>query len=739
MPAPIRPSPTIPSCIGVSVGMCSPGDRKLKSCDEDRILCADAGATRWCERLPVRPRRRADADREGARRRLEVRCSTSSWRRGLGAHGEQFVPFDKVDDYDDYVDGKPRYDGVRSFLQSRGIELPQGTPDDPPDAETIDGLGNRKNELVLKLIHEQGVEPYEGSVRYVQRRDRRGLQRAVVSSSTNCQDVLHAAGIDDLFDAIVDGVVAEREHLQGKPAPDTYLAGARALGAEPEARGRVRGRAGRASRRAGPGRSAFVVGVDRVGQAEALRAHGADVVVKDLAELLEATQVIHHPAFAVEPWALRETALDLERLAQTESVFALSNGHLGLRGEPRRGRAVRAPRARTWRASTRFVRCRTPRPATAIRRTARRSSTSPTASSSGCWSRTSRSTSATASSAATSACSICARACYGGRPSGSRRPGPAVRVRSTRLVSFAQRAVAAIHYEVEPLDGNAAGGRAVRARRERVAADDEQATPARPPRWRRRWWPQFDGADDLAGGCSCTRRRSASLTVGAAMDHVVEGPDGIGTTVECVRRPGARHAQRHVEPGKPLRLSSSSPTGGRSERTVPAVRDQVAAGVAGREHTRLGRPARGRSASYLDDFWDARRRRDRGRRRAPAGGPLRAVPHAPGRAPAASGGAIPAKGLTGPGYDGHTFWDTEGFVLPVLTYTAPRAAADALRWRHSTLDLARERARSLGLAGRRFPWRTIHGEECSGVLARGYRRVPHQRRRSPPRCCATAS
>lgn len=200
--------------------------------------------------------------------------------------GEEFVPFDPVDDYDEYVDGKPRYDGVRSFLESRGIDLPQGTPDDPPGAETVDGLGNRKNELVLKLIHDQGVEAYEGSIRYVKAVRDAGLRRAVVSSSTNCKDVLEAAGIADLLEERIDGVVAEREHLKGKPAPDTYLAGAKTVGVEPaEAAVFEDALAGVASGRAG--NFGFVVGVDRVGQADALREHGADTVVKDLAELLE--------------------------------------------------------------------------------------------------------------------------------------------------------------------------------------------------------------------------------------------------------------------------------------------------------------------------------------------------------------------------------------------------------------------------------------------------------------------
>jgi beta-phosphoglucomutase family hydrolase len=201
--------------------------------------------------------------------------------------GEDFVPFDPVADYDEYVDGRPRYDGVRSFLRSRSIELPQGAPSDPPGAETVDGLGNRKNEIVLKLIRERGVAPYEGSVRYVKAAREQGLHRAVVSSSTNCRDVLAAAGIEALFEAVIDGVTAEREHLQGKPAPDTFLAGAKALRVAPaEAAVFEDAIAGVEAGRAG--RFGYVVGVDRVGQAAALRNHGADVVVTDLAELLPA-------------------------------------------------------------------------------------------------------------------------------------------------------------------------------------------------------------------------------------------------------------------------------------------------------------------------------------------------------------------------------------------------------------------------------------------------------------------
>ena len=200
--------------------------------------------------------------------------------------GEAFVPFDPIADYVEYVDGKPRYDGVRSFLASRGIQLPDGKPADPPSAETITGLGNRKNELVLSLLRSGGAEAYEGSVRYVHAVRDAGLHRAVVSASANCRDVLAAAGIENLFEVRIDGIVAEQKHLKGKPAPDTFLAAASELDVRPaQAAVFEDALAGVAAGRAG--RFGFVVGVDRAGQAKALREHGADLVVSDLAELLD--------------------------------------------------------------------------------------------------------------------------------------------------------------------------------------------------------------------------------------------------------------------------------------------------------------------------------------------------------------------------------------------------------------------------------------------------------------------
>jgi beta-phosphoglucomutase family hydrolase len=186
---------------------------------------------------------------------------------------EEFTP----SDYDRYVDGRPRLDGVRTFLAARGIE---------PDEELVRRLGDRKQELVLTLIRERGVEVYDGSIDFIKQAQREGLRRAVVSSSANTREVLKSVGIEDLFEAVVDGIVAEQEGLPGKPAPDTFIAGARKLGAEPpEAVVFEDALAGVEAGRAGG--FGYVVGVDRTGQRDALAEHGADIVVDDLSELIE--------------------------------------------------------------------------------------------------------------------------------------------------------------------------------------------------------------------------------------------------------------------------------------------------------------------------------------------------------------------------------------------------------------------------------------------------------------------
>lgn len=206
-------------------------------------------------------------------------------RDRAGRTGESFVPFDPDRDYREYVDGRSRADGVRTFLASRGITLPEGEPGDPAEAETVNGLGNRKNVIFLKRLEEGGIQPYEGSVAYLRAVRDAGLRRAVVSASKNCREVVDAAGLADLLEERVDGVVAAEQGLRGKPHPDTFLAGARLLGVRPDQavvfEDAIAGvQAGKA------GDFGYVVGVDRVGHAAALRENGADVVVEDLSELL---------------------------------------------------------------------------------------------------------------------------------------------------------------------------------------------------------------------------------------------------------------------------------------------------------------------------------------------------------------------------------------------------------------------------------------------------------------------
>lgn len=208
-------------------------------------------------------------------------------RARAAAGGGSPLPFDAVADYDAYVDGKPRADGVRSFLASRGIELPEGSPADPPSVETVHGLGRRKNELVLELMAQRGVAAYEGSLRFLAAVREAGLRRAVVTSSENAETILRAAGLEGVFDVQVDGVVAHELGLAGKPAPDVFLEAARRLEVEPrEAAVFEDAFAGVAAGRAGG--FGLVVGVDRAGEAAELRARGADIVVADLADLIAA-------------------------------------------------------------------------------------------------------------------------------------------------------------------------------------------------------------------------------------------------------------------------------------------------------------------------------------------------------------------------------------------------------------------------------------------------------------------
>jgi beta-phosphoglucomutase family hydrolase len=200
--------------------------------------------------------------------------------------GEAFRPFELATDYRLYVDGKPRFDGVRDFLASRGIHLPEGNPEDPTDVETVCGLGNRKNDLVNLVIADAGVDPYDGTVRFIHQLRRNGFKIAVVTSSQNCTAVLKAAKLDDLFEVQVDGNTIHAQRLAGKPAPDTFLMAAKLLGCEPE-RTVVIEDAISGVQAGASGRFGLVIGIARKGNAEELKHHGAHLIVDDLGELVD--------------------------------------------------------------------------------------------------------------------------------------------------------------------------------------------------------------------------------------------------------------------------------------------------------------------------------------------------------------------------------------------------------------------------------------------------------------------
>jgi alpha,alpha-trehalose phosphorylase len=423
--------------------------------------------------------------------------------------------------------------------------------------------------------------------------------------------------------------------------------------------------------------------------------------------------VISHPTFELEPWALRETELDLDRLAQSESIFALSNGHIGLRGNLDEGEPHGLPgsyvnafyevrplpyaeagygfpeagqtvvnvtngkimrllvddepfdvRYGELRGHERVLDLR----AGVLRRTADWVS-----------------------------------------PAGAR-----VRVSTTRLVSLVQRAVAAISYEVAPVEG----ALRVVVTSELVAneplpeADKDPRAAARTDPMRPEWHGGHELAYLLAHSTSASR-----LLLAAVIDHIVEGPSGTESSAEAIEDEARVTVAADLAPGESLRVIKFLAYGWSSQRSLPAVRDQTRAAVVEARHTGWDGLVAGQRA-YLDDFWDRADVEIEGDNELQVAVRF-SLFHCLQAAARAEQRAIPAKGLTGPGYDGHTFWDSETFVLPLLTYTAPEAARDALRWRQVTLDLARDRAKVLGLAGAAFPWRTISGEECSGYWPAG--------------------
>jgi alpha,alpha-trehalose phosphorylase len=425
--------------------------------------------------------------------------------------------------------------------------------------------------------------------------------------------------------------------------------------------------------------------------------------------------VIEHPAYPVEPWAIRETALHLDTLAQSESVFALSNGHVGLRGNLDEGEPNGIPgtylggfyetrplpyaeagygypedgQSVVNVTNGKIIRLLVEDEPFDLRYGVLESHERVLDLRAGTLRRTVVWTS----------------------PTGRR-----VRVQSTRLVSFTQRAVAVIDYKVESLDGEFP----VVLQSELVANESIPVTSKDPRAAAALAEPLVSERHQAAEDTRAVlvhRTRASGLRMAAAMDHLIDAPEGCTTTAEAFEDMARVQVTTTIAPDRPLRLVKVIGYGWSAERSGPALLDQVSAALAAAKHTGwegLQREQR----EYLDTFWshaDVELDGDPELQQA-----LRfALFHTLQAGARGEQRAIAAKGLTGPGYDGHTFWDTEMFVLPVLTYTAPHATADALTWRHGTLDLARERAATLGLKGAAFPWRTIRGQECSSYWPAG--------------------
>ena len=425
--------------------------------------------------------------------------------------------------------------------------------------------------------------------------------------------------------------------------------------------------------------------------------------------------MIDHPAFSVEPWAVTEDGLQLDVLAQAESVFALSNGHIGLRGNLEEGE----PHGLPGTYLNAFYETR-PLPyaeagygypedgQTVVNVTNGKIirllvDDEPFDIRYGELLDHRRSLDLRAGTLT--------RTVHWRSPSGRE-----IEIRTERLVSFVQRSVAAIRYEARPCDGHPLR---VVAQSELVA-NEPSTTKSDDPRAAAAMRAPLVAEEQEVHGHRIVlvhRTRESKLRMAAGMDHVIEDVDGLVAGAEAAPDLGRVWLTAELGAEDVLRFTKFLAYGWSSQRSLPSVRDQVDAAVASAKRTGWDALLQGQR-DFLDDFWahaDVEIDGDGELQQAVRFGLF----HALQAGARAERRAIPAKGLTGPGYDGHAFWDTETYVLPVLTYTQPRAAADALRWRHETLDLALERAKTLGLSGAAFPWRTIRGQECSAYWPAG--------------------
>ncbi|HEX5014561.1 MAG TPA: beta-phosphoglucomutase family hydrolase [Candidatus Limnocylindrales bacterium] len=579
--------------------------------------------------------------------------------------GEPFRPFDIGHDYRHYVDGKPRYDGVRDFLRSRGIELPEGEPDDPPDSETVHGLGNRKDRYFLEAIAENGVEAYPGTVELVKSLRAARVGVAVISASRNLGLVLETAGVDDLFDVRVGGVETERLGLPGKPEPAVFLEAARRLGVTPPDAAVVEDAlAGVEAGRRGGFR--VVIGVDRTGHAEDLRARGADVVVRDLSELLawrEGTAGTVEPSTgfpeaASDPaWLVEIVGFDPLGEREVESWLTVANGRTGTRGSVEEGSEESEP--------------------------------------------------------ATYVAGL-----YGSSEHGRvLLSGPqwtGLRPRVGNEVLDLDRGDTVEHRRLLDLRN----GMVFRFWRQRLDSGAEA-------RFRSVRFASLADRDILV----------LEATLGSE-GGAVQISDGIPPPADSGPLEGV---ESHVEPGETV-VSIRGRGGGSAAfaistqeeagylRRIVAVDRSIDGRAPVQDAVRALETGRRRGIPELRDrhraAWHARWRDadvsvegDVELQRALRFGLYHLISSADPESDLASVGA---RGLSGRGYKGHVFWDTEVFILPFFTYTHPESARALLAYRHRTLDAARARAASLGYRGALFAWESADtGEDVTPTSAIG--------------------
>ncbi len=585
-------------------------------------------------------------------------------RRRAEAGGEAFRPFDMEGDYRRDVDGKPRHDGIRSFLASRGITLPEGRPDDGPDRETVFGLGARKNGLFREALARSGVEVFEGSVAFIRRLRDEGLKTAAVSSSKNAAAVLDAAGLADLFDIRVDGLESERLGLRGKPAPDTFVHAARVLGVDAaRALGVEDALAGvEAIRAAGYG---LVVGIDRSGQAAALREHGAGLVVQDLAQL----QIVsapptrdQRPATGGPPgwmslpavptregeWLIVEEGFTLTREHELESIFAIGNGHLGSRASLAEGSAMSAPAT--------FV--------------------------AGLF---------------------------------DPQPGP-----TPGLAILPDWARISMMIEGQPFRLDA--GRVLEHRR---TLDLKQAILWR--EWRHedpagritalrglRLASQADRRLLIQSVAVSPENYSGSLIVDGAFNQIVTRSfgDGVAVALATASRLGETRGLAPASlPGPPAQVELERGKSYRLDRVVAVCtsRDEEQPDATARTYAdraiSAGLPAL--LAAHREAWrvrWDASDIRIQGDPAAQRALRFAAYHLLSAVDPDDERVSIGARALTGAAYNGHVFWDTEIFMLPFFVLTWPEAARSLLMYRHRTLAAAREKAARHGERGAFYAW-----------------------------------